>query len=81
MQNIKVSAEQWNKLVAIKAEKSALEKQIKALQVTLEIPEAKDIAENVTLLVVDGNGDTRGKYTVSYREGYKVAGGWVGRLS
>lgn len=77
---VKVEAALWSQLLRLKSERAALEAQIEAVQRDLALPSGSSIAEELELspgdkarlIVVDGNGDQRGKGSVSYVAPTKV---------
>lgn len=77
---VKVEAALWSTLLKLKSERAALEAQIEAVQRDLALPSGPSIAEELELspgdkarlIVVDGNGDQRGKGSVSYVAPTKV---------
>lgn len=71
---VKVEAALWSTLLKLKSERASLEAQIEAVQKDLNLPSGSSIAEELELgpgdkarlIVVDGNGDQRGKGSVTY---------------
>jgi len=71
---VKVEAALWSTLLKLKSERASLEAQIEAVQRDLSLPSGQAVAEELALspgdkarlIVVDGNGDQRGKGSVSY---------------
>lgn len=76
-----VLAEQWKRRVALKAEISALERQVKAIESQWPIPDATETLGECQLLIVDGNGDTQGKVTYYHFAGSVTPPGWRKRIS
>lgn len=77
---VKVEAALWSTLLKLKSERSSLEVQIEEIQKQLELPSGSAVAEALALvpgdkarlIVVDGNGDQRGKGSVTYVAPTKV---------
>ena len=77
---VKVEAALWSSLLKLKSERASLEVQIEELQRQLELPSGPAVAEALALapgdkarlIVVDGNGDQRGKGSVSWVAPTKV---------
>ena len=77
---VKVEAALWSSLLKLKSERASLEAQIEELQKQLELPSGSAVAEALALvpgdkarlIVVDGNGDQRGKGSVTYVAPTKV---------
>lgn len=77
---VKVEAALWSSLLKLKSERSSLEAQIEEIQKQLNLPSGADVAvqlglqpgDKARLIVVDGNGDQRGKGSVSYVAPTKV---------
>jgi hypothetical protein len=78
---LKVKAEDWGRFLKLKAEKSSLEKEIKALENSFGFPEAEKVAADKTFLIVSGNGDVCGKFTVYWFSGAEIPEGWRKRIS
>lgn len=86
---IAVSAEAWRQRLALKAEASALENKIKALEKEIGLPSASELQaqlellpeEKATVIVTDGNGDTQGKGSVFFFGGSTTPPGWRSRIS
>lgn len=86
---ITVPADAWKALQAVKAKISALEREKKAMESTLDFPkgEALAIAFSLTpddkgeFLICDGNGATIGKGTVYFHSGATIPPGWRTRIS
>jgi hypothetical protein len=77
---VKVEAALWSSLLKLKSERAALEAQVEEIQKQLNLPSGSLVAETLALepgdkarlIVVDGNGDQRGKGSVSYVAPTKV---------
>lgn len=86
---IEVPAGKWSELLRLKAEASALDKQIKKLQSELAFPEAAQLAigfglteeDSVSIRIVNGNGDTCGKMSVYWYSGATIPAAWRSRIS
>lgn len=71
---VKVEAALWSTLLKLKSERASLEAQIEEVQKSLNLPSGSAVAEELELnpgdkcriIVVDGNGDQRGKGSVTY---------------
>jgi len=77
---VKVEAALWSTLLKLKSERASLEAQVEEIQKQLNLPSGPMVAETLALevgdkarlIVVDGNGDQRGKGSVSYVAPTKV---------
>ena len=86
---IKVNADQWSQYLKAKAQRSALDKQIKGLELGFQIPDATKLAsdysavqgETLTVEVVNGNNQTIGKLTVFWFPGSETPAAWRKRIS
>lgn len=84
-----VSAADWSRYLKLKAECSALEKQVKSLEQTFGFPTPDSLAldygavsgETLTFAVVNGNGDYMGKISVFYYPGADIPPSWRKRIS
>jgi hypothetical protein len=75
-----IPSAQWNEYKRKLAEKTALELDLKTLKETFNLP-APDATTEGKYVVHNGNGDTVGKYSVSFRKAYEVKETYAGRLS
>lgn len=80
MKTIKVSPEILARIRRLRGAENAIAKIHKGLRESLGLPEASKATEGEFVLV-DGNGNGIGKYTVSHRDGYTVKAGYVGKLT
>ena len=78
---ITIPAEQWKRRVALKAEQSAIERQIKTIEAGWSIPEATEAIGECQLVIVDGNGDIQGKVSYYPFAGATIPPGWRKRIS
>jgi len=86
---IKVNSDQWSQYLKAKAQRSALEKQIKSLEADFKIPDASQLAsefsavqgETLPIEIVNGNGQTIGKLTVFWFPGSETPPAWRKRIS
>ena len=77
---VKVEAALWSQLLKLKSERASLEAQIEEVQKELKLPSGAEVAvelglapgDKARIIVVDGNGDQRGKGSVSYVAPTKV---------
>jgi cell division protein FtsB len=76
-----VKADEWAKYLKLKSEKSALERQIKTLEESFQLPEAKDIAREISGVIKNGNGDEVGKISFFHYPGANIPAGWRRRIS
>ncbi len=77
---ITVPAEIWGKFIKERAEANAAAKRADKLKEIMNFP-ATDTTTQGEYIIVDGNNNAVGKYTIAPREGYFVKAGFVGRLS
>ena len=71
---VKVEAALWSSLLKLKSERASLEAQIEEVQKSLGLPSGAEVAaelgmvpgDKARVIIVDGNGDQRGKGSVSY---------------
>lgn len=71
---VEVEAALWSTLLKLKSERASLEAQIEQLQKEMSLPSGPALAEELALvpgdkariIVIDGNGDQRGKGSVTY---------------
>ncbi len=78
---IQVKAEDWTKRLKLKAEISALEKEVKAIEERMELPEACTIGKATYLPIVNGHGDEIGKYSCYWFNGAQMPAQWRRRVS
>jgi hypothetical protein len=69
------------RLAILKIEKSAIERECKTLQASLDLPKPEEVSENAQYILKNGNGDIVAKFTIFWRDGYSVAGSFCGRLA
>ena len=77
---VKVEAALWSQLLKLKSERASVEAKIEEVQKALNLPSGSMVAEALSLkpedkariIVVDGNGDQRGKGSVSWVAPTKV---------
>lgn len=86
---IKVNGETWGRYLKAKAEKSALEKKIKAFEASFGVPDAEALAKELSLTresgadipVVNGNGHYVGKVALYWFGGAVIDPAWRKRIS
>lgn len=78
---ITVAAEEFAKYKKLKAEEAACKKQADAIKKGWGLPEAAEIAEAREYVIVNGNGDEQGKYTIYFVKEFTRKAGWAARVS
>lgn len=71
---VEVEAALWSALLKLKSERASLEAEIERVQKEMNLPSGSALAEELALapgdkariIVIDGNGDQRGKGSVTY---------------
>ena len=89
MNTVKVEASNWNKFKKLVSEKSAIEKAIKELQNSFNLPSANEIAESqglnhgdkANVIILNGNGDEVGKMSIFYYPGATIPANWRARIN
>jgi hypothetical protein len=76
-----VPADKWSALLKLKAERSALDKAVKALSAEIGLPDAETLAQDVVLPIVNGNGDHVGKLSCYWYGGATIPAAWRTRVS
>jgi hypothetical protein len=84
-----VTSADWNKYIRLKAEKSAIEKSLKALEQSFAFPAPEDIAggfkltsdDSISIVIVNGNADIVGKVAIYWHSGSVIPAGWRKRIS
>lgn len=78
---LKVASEDWKRFLKLKAEKSAIERELKKLEESFDFPKAEEVAEEKQLVIFNGNGDEVGKLSVYWYGGATIPPAWRRRIS
>ena len=81
MKTFTVNAETWKSYLAKKAQKNALAKEVKSLEDGFGFPDAKEIAEDIKIEIVNGNNQAVGKMTIYFVDTVEIPAGWRRRIS
>jgi len=76
-----VKSEIWNRRCKLKAEKASIERELKEIDASMDFPKAKDIAQPFQAVIVNGNGDNVGKFTVYFSPEKTIREFWAARIS
>jgi len=79
----------WSERLKLKAEASAIEKRVKAIEQSWGFPEPSQIAtgfglsqeDSISVLIVNGNKDAVGKMAIYHFPGSETPPGWRKRIS
>lgn len=77
----KVEAQAWARYLKLKAERAALDREVKALEASFGFPSADQVAEDATYVIVNGNADEVGKLSFYHYSGAVIPPGWRRRIS
>ena len=80
LNQIKVPAEIWGQFIKERAEANAAGKRADKLKEIMDLPKAGETTVG-EYVIVDGNNNAIGKYTIAPRAGFTVQDSFSGRLS